>query len=99
MFPGLDRSLSVVSFSNHVVNTTSRWTAPPSKEVDRAWSELGIHDKGFMLPGNVGREYGLDPRKHVYAPKGTLLEEEDGFPVFIQALHDVHCLVSSRFLH
>lgn len=52
-----------------------------------------------MLPGNVGREYGLDPRKHVYAPKGTLLEEEDGFPVFIQALHDVHCLVSSRFPH
>ncbi|KJY00855.1 hypothetical protein TI39_contig310g00017, partial [Zymoseptoria brevis] len=96
VFPGLDRSFSLVTFSNHIVNTTSRWTAPPSKEVDHAWGELGVHDQGLLLPGDVGRAYGLDPRKHVYAPSGTLLEGEDGFPVFIQGLHDVHCLNELR---
>ncbi|PPJ50649.1 hypothetical protein CBER1_05243 [Cercospora berteroae] len=90
----LDRSLSRMDFSNHRPNVTSRWTAPPSPEVDDAWDELGVNDQIFVLPEKLGREvYGFDPRIHAYAPDDFLGEGiPGGFGVFVQGMHDMHCL-------
>lgn len=89
-----------MDFSNHRPNVTSRWTAPPSPEVDEAWDELGVNDQIFVLPEKLGREvYGFDPRIHAYAPDNFLGEGiPGGFGVFVQGMHDMHCLVSLNLI-
>ncbi|USW46753.1 Putative mycotoxin biosynthesis protein UstYa [Septoria linicola] len=96
IFPHLDRTLQLTTFSNHRVNITSRWSAPPSSDVDAAWTELGVKDQIILLPGNLGRQIGLDPKRHVYAPMGAVGEEKEGFGVFVQGMHDLHCLNEMR---
>ncbi|KAF7189737.1 hypothetical protein HII31_08844, partial [Pseudocercospora fuligena] len=79
------------------LNHTSIYSAPPSPAVDRAWNELGVKDQIFLLPDSLGREIGLDPRKHVLAPENSLGEGVGaGFGVFVQGLHDMHCLNELR---
>jgi hypothetical protein len=65
--------------------------------VDGAWIELGVRDKGFLIPKALGQTFGLDPKEHLYDPKGSYKGEEDleGFFVFVQGFHDLHCLVST----
>ena len=97
IYPELDRSHILTQFSEHRVNGTSRWSAPPSPSVDRAWLELGVRDIGFLVPKAVGISHGLDPREQKYYPKGTYRSDSEleGFIVFVQAFHDLHCLVST----
>ncbi|KXT08109.1 hypothetical protein AC579_1904 [Pseudocercospora musae] len=98
VYPGLDRSLSMIPFSDFHGAKRSRWTAPAGKEVDTAWKELGINDMGFVLPEVVGREvFNLDRRQHVLLPKGYFVDKrQEGFPVLVQATHDLHCLNELR---
>lgn len=93
IFPGLDRSLTWKTFSDHHLNVSSRWSASPSKEVDHAWNELGVKDQFILVPGSIGRAHGLDPRKHVYAPESVAGPGKEGSGAFVQGLHDLHCLV------
>ncbi|XP_014553924.1 hypothetical protein COCVIDRAFT_18228 [Bipolaris victoriae FI3] len=98
LYPELDRSHILTQFSEHRVNGTSRWSAPPSPSVDRAWLELGVRDVGFLVPKTVGISHGLDPREQKYYPKGTYRSDSEleGFIVFVQAFHDLHCLDELR---
>ena len=97
IYPELNRSHILTQFSEHRVNATSRWSAPPSPSVDRAWIELGARDSGILVPKAVGIAHGLDPREQVYYPRGSYPSdpELEGFMVFVQAFHDLHCLVST----
>ncbi|KAF7187953.1 hypothetical protein HII31_10853 [Pseudocercospora fuligena] len=98
VYSGLDRSLSKMPFSDFHGADRSQWTAPAGKEVDRAWKELGINDEGFILPEIIGREvFDLDRMQHLYLPKGYFVDkEQEGFPVLVQATHDLHCLNELR---
>ncbi|KXS96994.1 hypothetical protein AC578_1889 [Pseudocercospora eumusae] len=98
VYPGLDRSLSIMSFSEFLGADRSQWTAPAGREVDRAWKELGINDQGFILSEIIGHEvFDLDRRQHLYLPKGYFVDkEQEGFPVLVQATHDLHCLNELR---
>ncbi|SMY24166.1 unnamed protein product [Zymoseptoria tritici ST99CH_1A5] len=76
--------------------TPSVWNEHPSKgRVDDLWAEkLGVHNHFFMIPLDQGANYDLDPRVHV-----TLKGVEgkyDGFPVNIEAIHQLHCLDALR---
>ncbi|EME77460.1 uncharacterized protein MYCFIDRAFT_85108 [Pseudocercospora fijiensis CIRAD86] len=97
-YPGLDRSLSIIRFSDFRGPWRSRWSAPPSKKVDGAWDELGVNDHGFIIPEATGREvFNLDRRQHLYLPKGYFVDKnQEGFPVILQATHDLHCLNELR---
>ncbi|KXT16870.1 hypothetical protein AC579_6801 [Pseudocercospora musae] len=97
IYPSLDRTLHKTRFSNHILNHTSIYSAPPSPQVDKAWNELGVKDQIFLLPEQLGKEIGLDPRRHVLAPENTLGEGIGaGYGVFVQGSHDMHCLNEIR---
>jgi hypothetical protein len=73
-----------------------------SLEADQAWDTLAPQeDVGvFYVKEKDALHDGIDPQRHAYfdAPELGL----DGYPVVIEAMHQVHCLVSiasRNFLH
>ncbi|TID27959.1 hypothetical protein E2P81_ATG00714 [Venturia nashicola] len=58
-----------------------------SPEVDAAWDELGANYRPLILPEKVGEEMGI-PKNHVRVnPKYG-----GGYPVYIEATHQIHCV-------
>lgn len=47
----------------------------------------------MLLPKEQGAQAGIDPKRHVYwnEPEKGLV----GYPVRLEATHELHCLVSS----
>lgn len=48
-------------------------------------------DDFFLIPTEEGAQYGLDPRFNVVLR--NVEGKYDGFPVVIEASHQLHCLV------
>lgn len=93
-YSGVDRSLALRSFSRFDVERDSTYTETPSPKVDGAWHRLGLKSSTFILPADLGAQYGLDPQRFQYVKKGVWHKEREGYPVVLQALHDLHCVVS-----
>jgi hypothetical protein len=82
-----------------LINTTfydyddSVYRKHSSKEADEAWHALTQGDNGvFLVPKEDAEQSGIDPKRHAYwdNPEAGLV----GYPAGIEALHQVHCLVS-----
>jgi hypothetical protein len=64
-----------------------------SLEADKAWNDLSPQDGGvFFVKKEDAVHDGINPNVHAYfdAPELGI----DGFPVLVEAMHQVHCLVS-----
>lgn len=65
-----------------------------STEANAAWEELTQGDRGVMLvPKEDAKQSDINPEKHAYwdAPEKGL----KGYPVGVEVLHQLHCLVGA----
>jgi len=59
-------------------------------EIDAAWEALGVGTRPFILPDHLATKSGLT-QNHVQVK----LKYGGGYPVFVEGLHQLHCLVST----
>ncbi|KAF7189224.1 hypothetical protein HII31_09377 [Pseudocercospora fuligena] len=95
-YPTVDRSVALKTFSRFDVDKNSTFTDVPGPKVDGAWHRLGLKSSTFVLPSGLGAQYGLHPQRFQYIKKGVWHEEKEGYPVVLQALHDLHCVTQHK---
>ncbi|KAK4615072.1 hypothetical protein CLAFUR0_08698 [Fulvia fulva] len=88
----IDRGLTVRRFDRFWF-TPNDFTRPPSKEVDQAWSDLGIWIPYFILPESLGPAHGLNNSHLKYSGDDF---DTPGYPVVPEMIHHLHCLDSLR---
>ncbi|GAD96058.1 hypothetical protein PTT_11356 [Paecilomyces variotii No. 5] len=59
----------------------------PAPEVDVAWDALAVQNVPFIIPEDQGERYGLS-KSHVKRRP----EAGGGYPVYLEAMHHLHCL-------
>ena len=76
---------------------TNKWRGevgvPPSPEIDKAWTDIGVGVPGFRMTAEEVRGLGKPFRKGTWEMHGVP-DEEGGYIAQLEVNHLLHCLVS-----